>query len=82
MSGTVIAVLGIAVTLALSLVGAIVAYGRNIEKVTTLTDEVKELRTTCKNVLERVGRMEGKLDVMTDEARSYSGRVTGGDRGR
>lgn len=79
-TATVIGLLGVAATLALALVGAVVAYGRNVQSVTTLTDEVKELRKTCANVLERVGRIEGKMEGVTDVVRDYSGRVRG-DRG-
>lgn len=63
--------IGVGVTCLLALGGAIFAYGRNVQAVTTLVREVSELRSTVANALARLGRLEG----MREADQEFSGRV-------
>jgi len=47
------------------------AYGSNVEALTQLKDQVKELRATSANILSRVGRLEARDELNSE----LSGRV-------
>lgn len=62
--------IGVIVSVLLAGCAVIFAYGRNVQALTTLKDEVKELRATFANALSRLGRLEARDEL----EREWSGK--------
>lgn len=56
-------VAGLLLTILLATLGAVRAYGANIQALTTLTAEVQELRKSIASIGERVGRLEARDEI-------------------
>jgi SpoU rRNA methylase family enzyme len=64
------------VTVVISAAGICFAYGKNVQTLTELKDQVKELRASVANLLARTGRLEAKDEVEKEFSQGhYSGKV-------